>query len=65
MIKHAVETIFNIERYGITSLMIFFLFFTGMLVWAFCLNREVIDKMSQLPLDDDNEHSPSTLAQND
>ena len=59
------EQIMNIEHYGIISLLIFFLFFAGMLCWAFRLNRDFLDNMSQLPLDNNSDLAPSNLAQHD
>lgn len=53
MIKHAIEQIGHIENYGITSLLIFFGFFAGMLVWAVLLKPEFLSKMSQLPLENE------------
>lgn len=53
MIKHAIEQIGHIENYGITSLLLFFGFFAGMLVWAFFLKPEFLNRMSQLPLENE------------
>ena len=37
--------------YGIISIGIFFVFFTGMLLWAFGLKKNYIQHMGGLPLD--------------
>ena len=41
----------GIGIYGIVSILIFFTFFTGMLVWAFALKKNYIQTMGRLPLD--------------
>jgi hypothetical protein len=41
----------GIGIYGIISICIFFGFFTGMLLWAFALNKNYLTKMGGLPLD--------------
>ena len=41
----------GINLYGIVSISIFFLFFTGMLIWVFTKKKNYLDKMSGLPLD--------------
>ena len=65
MIKHAIEQVLHIEQYGIISLLIFFVFFTGMLCWAFGLKRDFLDSMGQLPLDHSSDHPQKNLVQHD
>ena len=65
MIKHAIEQVIHIENYGIASLVIFFLFFSGTLFWAFRLNRSYLTQMGSLPLDSDSNANPSTLSDHD
>ena len=65
MIKHVMEQVIHIEQYGIISLLIFFLFFTGMLCWTLRLNREFLNTMSQLPLDSEPTSNPINSANND
>jgi cytochrome c oxidase cbb3-type subunit 4 len=57
MIKNVLTHIGGIEAYGIFSICLFFLFFLGMLVWAFRLSRQHLDRMSGLPLDDERERA--------
>ena len=51
MEKEILARVENINVYGIVSISIFFLFFTGMLIWAFAKKKNYLDKMSALPLD--------------
>jgi cbb3-type cytochrome oxidase subunit 3 len=52
-IKHNLETIEGIETYPITALLIFFVFFIGLGLWAFLYKKEKMDEMSRIPLDDE------------
>lgn len=60
MIRNIVSHIGGIEAYGLVSIAIFFAFFLGMLVWAFRLNRRHLDRMSRLPLEDDEPGHPAS-----
>jgi cytochrome c oxidase cbb3-type subunit IV len=51
MYKNVLQTIQNVEIYPIISLVIFVLFFGGMLVWAFRAKREYLSAMANLPLE--------------
>jgi cytochrome c oxidase cbb3-type subunit IV len=51
MEKEILSRIDGIGVYGVVSISIFFLFFTGMLVWAFAKKKNYLEKMSSLPLD--------------
>jgi len=53
-IKHNMETIGGIEIFPIISLVIFFLFFMGLLVWVITTKKQYVDYMEKLPLEDDN-----------
>lgn len=37
--------------FGIISIVLFFTFFTGMLIWTFCLKKSHLNSMRSLPLD--------------
>ncbi|MGB5242525.1 MAG: CcoQ/FixQ family Cbb3-type cytochrome c oxidase assembly chaperone [Lutimonas sp.] len=52
-IKHHVDSIVGIEIYPIISLLLFFLVFTVMLIYAFRIPKESIEEKSSLPLDND------------
>lgn len=55
-IKHHMETIAGIEIYPIISFLIFFTFFLLVLVYVIRADKKVIEEISNLPLDqnDDN-----------
>ena len=61
MFKHYFEQIHNIEIWPIISLIIFFVFFTFTMVWIFFLDKTYIEKMSGLPLEDQDNESESNL----
>jgi len=52
MYQNVLERIKGIGLYGIVSILIFFVFFTGMLVWAFALKKNYLNTMGNLPLED-------------
>jgi hypothetical protein len=52
-IKHNMETIANIEVFPLISLVIFFSFFVGLLVYVTRLSKEQVETMGALPLDTD------------
>ena len=52
-IKHNMETIAGVAIFPILSLLIFFAFFVGLGIWVFSYNKEKINEMSQIPLNDD------------
>lgn len=53
MIRNVLSHIGGVELYGILSILIFFSFFIGMLVWVFRLRRPHLDTMAALPLQED------------
>jgi hypothetical protein len=60
MIKNVIETLGGIDVYGIISVCFFFAFFTGMLCWAFRLNKGYLNSMRELPLDDGSVRNTTT-----
>lgn len=52
MIKNVAHDLGGIGIYGILSILMFFAFFTGMIVWALCARKSYVDKMQALPLED-------------
>ncbi|GAO45175.1 cbb3-type cytochrome oxidase subunit 3 [Flavihumibacter petaseus] len=48
---HYIEKISGVDRYGITSLLVFVLFFTAMLVWVYRTKKERLDEQAHIPLD--------------
>ncbi|MBG9378123.1 CcoQ/FixQ family Cbb3-type cytochrome c oxidase assembly chaperone [Panacibacter sp. DH6] len=45
------EKITGVDVFGLTSFMIFFVFFVVMSLWAWRADRKLIDVMKQIPLD--------------
>jgi len=41
----------GVGLYGVISISLFFIFFTGMLIWALLQKKSYLNKMSALPLD--------------
>ncbi len=52
MIKNVLTHIGGVEIYGIISVLLFFVFFIGILLWAFRLKRPHLESMGRLPLND-------------
>jgi cbb3-type cytochrome oxidase subunit 3 len=48
---HYIEKIAGVDIFGMISLAIFVLFFTGMLVWVFKTKKKVFNEISRIPLD--------------
>lgn len=53
MIRNVLTHIGGVEMYGILSILFFFSFFIGMLVWVFRLRRPHLDTMAALPLQEE------------
>lgn len=51
-IKHNMETIIGIEIFPIISVLIFFTFFVGLIIYAIRLKQSEVDEISALPLND-------------
>lgn len=54
MFKEVLQSIEGIEFYTIVSMIIFILFFIGMTIWLFKVDKKYIKKMSELPLEEEN-----------
>ena len=54
MYKDILQSMEGIEFYAIVSMIIFILFFIGMTIWIFKVDKNYIKKMSELPLTDEN-----------
>jgi len=52
MYKNILQTIDNIAIWPVVSFVIFFIFFIVLLWWAFSADKEFINKMKALPIDD-------------
>ena len=51
MFKHYFESIHNIAIWPIISFAIFGLFFIGLIIWVFIVDKKYIKEMENLPLD--------------
>lgn len=51
MIQNVLREIGGIAGYGVISICLFFLVFTGALVWAFSLKKSLLNSMGALPLE--------------
>ncbi len=56
MYKAILENINGVEIWPVIGLVIFFVFFVGVLIWAFRLKKEEVDHMANIPLEDGDEH---------
>ena len=54
-IKHHMDSISGIEIYPMISLLIFFIFFVALFWWVITAKKEYIDRMSEIPLDNQND----------
>ncbi|MGE3311340.1 MAG: cbb3-type cytochrome oxidase subunit 3 [Limisphaerales bacterium] len=52
MIKNVLTHIGGVEVYGIVSVLLFFVFFIGILLWAYRLKRTDLESIGRLPLQD-------------
>jgi cytochrome c oxidase cbb3-type subunit 4 len=52
MFKEVLQSIEGIEFYTIVSMLLFILFFIGMTIWLFKVDKNYIKKMSELPLNE-------------
>jgi cytochrome c oxidase cbb3-type subunit IV len=55
-VKNYMDSISGIEIYPIISLLIFFTFFVVLFLWVFTAKKEYIEKVSNLPLDNQKEN---------
>lgn len=58
------ETISGIEIYPVIALLIFFLFFVGLVLWVFTYKKQTLNELSNLPLNDgkNNEETKSNRS---
>lgn len=53
MYKHVLRAIDGIEIFPVISLVIFMVFFAGLVLYAFKLSKNIVNHMENLPLEDD------------
>lgn len=54
MFKYYFEQVHNVEVWPIISLIIFFVFFIGLIVYVWRMRKDYIEYMEEIPLADDN-----------
>ncbi|MCK0124319.1 CcoQ/FixQ family Cbb3-type cytochrome c oxidase assembly chaperone [Gelidibacter salicanalis] len=54
-VKNHMDSIAGIEIYPVISLLIFFTFFVALFWWVFTAKKDYIDRMSDIPLDNQND----------
>jgi len=62
MFKEVLQSIEGVEFYTIVSMLIFMLFFIGMIIWLFKVDKKYIKEMSELPLEEENNNEFSNLT---
>ncbi len=55
MIRNILTQIWGIEQYGIVSLCLFGLIFSGVLVWAFAQKKSHLERMARAALEPEDE----------
>jgi len=55
MIQNVLRSIGGVGVYGVISISIFFVVFTGMLIWAFRIKKPLLTAMGEVPLTDGSE----------
>ncbi len=63
MFKYYFEQVHNVEVWPIISLVIFFVFFVGLLIYVWKINKTHVAHMEAMPLTDDQSEN-ETLDQN-
>lgn len=54
MFKDVLQSIDGVEFYAIVAMIIFILFSIGIAIWLFKVDKKYIKKMSELPLNEEN-----------
>lgn len=57
MYKNVLQSITDIQIWPVISFVIFFIFFLCLLAWVFTVDKKFIEKMSALPMDEENSES--------
>lgn len=52
MIRNVLSNIPGIEYYPIVALVLFFAFFTGLIIWFIRADRTKLDRFSRIPFDE-------------
>lgn len=65
MIENVMSGIGGVGVFGVISLSIFFLFFTGLLIWSLNLKKNYLNSMCELPLEEESPRANQTLNPED
>ena len=65
MIQDVLRSIGGVGLYGAISVLIFFTFFSAVLIWALRLNKSYLDSMCELPLEQDEDREPAQKGNHD
>jgi hypothetical protein len=57
MIQNVLRALGGIDRYGVVSLLLFGTVFAGVIIWTFAQKRAHLDRMAQVPLENDSDDS--------
>jgi len=61
-IKHHLTGIDGVSIYPIFSLLIFFIFFTVMITYVIRMKRKVVDELSNIPFESNDEKSEKSIV---
>ncbi len=65
MIQNVLTTLGGIDRYGVLSLCLFVTIFTLLLIWTLIQNKAHLERMAQVPLENDSEVAPNRRNSHD
>ena len=60
MFKHYFEQVHNVEIWPIISLTIFFIFFVSLILYIIKMDKNYVDEMSNLPIDESSDNNTET-----
>ena len=63
MFKEVLESIEGIGIYPIISMIVFFIFFAALIIWYFKADRKYLNKMKNLPLDNDEQPNSNNTGE--
>jgi cytochrome c oxidase cbb3-type subunit IV len=64
MLRRILENTEGADVYAIIGLIFFVLSFAGIIIWLFKADKKYLNKMKNLPLEDDNQKSINTTGDN-
>jgi len=63
MFKEVLQSIEGVEFFTIVSMLILILFFIGMIIWLFKVDKKYIKHMSELPLNEERNQVSNYLGE--